>query len=372
MSEPTGERTEKATPQRMKEVREKGKLSRSQDLTAWLGIGAATAAMPWVLDAGREAGQAQLGAVQAVIDAPDPAVAVTALAEAGGSMALTLGPMLGAVVLAVLAGAVLQGGVTFKKFALKGEHLDPVKGLKRTFGLQALWQGLKALLKTLVVGLMLWYVIRSLMPLLLNAGLLPVSSMLSAAGSGTVSLLQASILAGVGLAVIDLLVVSRRNRKHTRMTKQEVKDENKKTDGDPLVRQHRRSRALEMSRNRMIAAVGESDVMLVNPTHVAVALSYQPGFAAPKVVALGTDNIALRLREEAVAKRVPMVRDVALTRALHAQCALGDEVPVELFTQVAQVLAFVMQLKERGSTTGVHTVPAARRQPPVGTKEKRP
>jgi len=372
MSEPTGERTEQATAQRMKEVREKGKLSRSQDLTAWLGIAAATAAMPWVLEAGRDAGQAQLVAVKAVIDAPDPQVAIATLAEAGASMVFTLGPMLAAVVLAVLAGAVLQGGVQFRKFALKSEHLDPVKGLKRTFGLQALWQGLKALLKTLVVGLMLWYVIRSLMPLLLNAGLLPVSSMLSAAGSGTVSLLQASILAGVGLAVIDLLVVSRRNRKHTRMTKQEVKDEHKKTDGDPLVRQQRRSRALEMSRNRMIAAVGESDVMLVNPTHIAVALSYQPGFAAPKIVALGTDNIALRLREEATAKRVPVVRDVALARALHSECSLGDEVPMELFTEVAHVLAFVMQLKERGSVSGVHTVPATRRQQSAGTKEKRP
>ncbi|GAA1156559.1 EscU/YscU/HrcU family type III secretion system export apparatus switch protein [Nesterenkonia sandarakina] len=372
MSEPTGERTEQATAQRMKEVREKGKLSRSQDLTAWLGIGAAAATMPWVLEIGREAGAQQLGSVRAVIAAPDPVLAVTTLGEAFTSMLLTLGPMLAAVVVAVMAGAVLQGGVRFRKFALKAEHLDPVKGLKRTFGLQALWQGLKALLKTVVVGVMLWFVINSLMPLLLSTGLLPLSSLLSAAGSGTVSLLQASILAGVGLAVVDLLVVARRNRKHTRMTKQEVKDEHKKTDGDPLVRQQRRSRQLEMSRNRMIAAVGDADVMIVNPTHVAVALSYQPGFAAPKVVALGTDNIALRLREEAATHRVPMVRDISLARALHAECSLGSEVPVELFTQVAQVLAFVMQLKERGGASGVHTVPAARRQPPAGTKENHP
>src|SRR5690606_17438233 len=137
----------------------------------------------------------------------------------------------------------------------------------------------------------------------------------------------------------------------------EVKDETKNTDGDPLIKAQRRSRQLAMSRNRTIAAVGGSDVVLVNPTHIAIALKYEPGKSAPRVVAKGAGVVASRIREEAEAKAVPIVRDVPLARALHATCELGDEIPVELYTAVARVLAFVMALKRRGSKGGVHTVP---------------
>lgn len=357
MSEPAGERTEKATPQRMKEVREKGKLSRSQDLTAWLGIAAAAVALPMVLQAGLQAGRQQLGAVQSVVASPQPQVVVELLGEGLASVMAVLWPMLAAVVVAVAAGAVIQGGVHFRKFRLKVDHLNPVSGLKRTFGLQALWQGAKALLKTAVVGIMLYAVIQALIPQLLEVGMLPMSALLASAGGGTLMLLQASILAGIALAAIDIVVVSRRNRKHTMMTRQEIKDENKRTDGDPLVRQQRRSRQLQVSRNRMISAVGQADVVVVNPTHFAVALQYTPGMAAPKVVARGAGHVATRIREEAQKHRVPLVRDVPLARALHAECQVGQDVPVEHFTAVAKVLAFVMALKARGSAAGVHTVP---------------
>ncbi len=111
--------------------------------------------------------------------------------------------------------------------------------------------------------------------------------------------------AGLVLAAADVFVVMRRNRKKTRMTKKEVQDENKNTEGDPLIKSQRRSRQLAMSRNRMIAAIADADVVLVNPTHVAVALKYEPGKSAPRVVAKGAGHIAARIREEAEAKSVP-------------------------------------------------------------------
>lgn len=356
MSQDSGERTEQATEKRMKEVRSKGQLSKSQDFTAWLGIGAAAVMMPSTLDKASQAANDQLFNIPAVVRNPDPEEALRMLGDGLGSMGASLLPILGVVLVAVFLGAAGQGGINFRKFRGKFEQFNLVAGMKQTFGTQALWQGVKALLKTAVVGLVLYLVIQGLVPVLMTAGGLSVASLLASAGGGIGALIQYAVAAGIVLAIADVLVVQRRNRKRTRMTKKEVKDEHKSSDGDPLVKSQRRSRQLSMSRNRMIAAVGESDVVMVNPTHIAVALRYEAGKAAPKVTAKGAGHIALRIREEAEAKGVPLVRDVPLARSLHASCEIGQEIPVELYSAVAAVLAFVMQLKARGSAGGTHTL----------------
>ncbi|MEW1955593.1 EscU/YscU/HrcU family type III secretion system export apparatus switch protein [Terrabacter sp. NPDC080008] len=364
-----GERTEQATDKRMREVRSKGQLSRSQDVTAWLAVGLGALMLPTTISRGADASATQLHALRAVAEHPDPARAVAALGDGLTSIGWTLLPLVAAVFAGVVAGAVLQGGVHPKRFSPSFQHFDLVKGIGRMFGKQALWSGVKALIKTAVVGLVLWMVVQDLVPVLLTAGGLPVSGLLAATGDGVASLLRFAVLAGLVLAAADVLVVMRRNRSKTRMTKREVKDEHKTSEGDPLLRQHRRSRQLSMSRNRMIAAVAGADVVLLNPTHVAVALAYEPGKAAPRVVAKGAGTIAARIRAEAEDRRVPMVRDVPLARALHAGCELGQEIPVELYTAVAGVLAFVMALKARGAAAGVHTVPhraPARSSRPAG------
>src|SRR5690554_113239 len=365
-NEPAGERTEEATHKRMKEVREKGQLSRSQDLTAWLGIGGAAAMMPAAIDRASREGTDQLFNVGVVAASPDPLVALEALGAGLGSFVNIIGPLFVVVVIVVLAGAAAQGGVHLKKFKGKYEQFNLVSGVKRVFGMQALWEGVKALLKTAVVGGVLYGVVQTMTPVLMSAGGLAVSTLLDAAKDGVVMLVQTAVLAGIALAVIDFYVVMMRNRKKTRMTKKEVKDENKNSDGDPLIKSQRRARQLAMSRNRMIAAVAGADVVMVNPTHYAVAIKYEPGKSAPRVVAKGADQVALRIREEAENTHVPIVKDIPLTRALHAACELGDEIPIELYTAVARVLAFVMALKKRGSTpSGVHTVPQPQNAPPV-------
>lgn len=352
----SGERTEQATPKRMKEVRSKGQLSRSEDMTAWIGVGVAGLMMPLTINRGAQAGSEGLLGVDAIAHNPDPELALVILGDGLASLGFVLGPLLGAVAAAVLLTAALQGGIHFKKFKGKFEQFNLVNGMKRVFGTQALWQGVKALLKTAVVGLVLYFVIQGLMPILTTAGGLPVAAVLEAAGEGTASLLQAAVAAGLALAVADIFVVQKRNRKKTRMTLKEVKDENKNMEGDPLIKSQRRSRQLAMSRNRMISAVADADVVLVNPTHVAVALKYEPGKSAPRVVAKGSGTIATRIREEAETKQVPMVRDIPLARALHAACELGQEIPPDLYNAVARILAFVMALKSRGSASGVHTM----------------
>lgn len=350
------ERTERATEKRMKEAREKGRLSKSADLTAWVGVGAAAVMLPFTIQRGSDAAADQLFSVRSVIERPDPALALAVLSDGMGTVMMTVGPLLAVSALAVIGAAAVQGGIHLKKLRGKYEQFDMVKGLIRVFGVRALWEGAKTLLKLGVVAIGLFVVVQGLMPVLLMAGSLPIGSLLSAASGSAAGLLQAAVGAGLVLAALDVLVVMRRNRKQTRMTKREVRDENKNSDGDPLIKSQRRSRQLAMSRNRMIAAIGGSDVVLVNPTHIAIAIKYEQGKSAPRVVAKGAGVVALRIREKAEEEEVPIVKDIPLARALHVGCQLGDEIPVELYNAVARVLAFVMSLKARGMVRGVHTM----------------
>ncbi|WP_213814903.1 EscU/YscU/HrcU family type III secretion system export apparatus switch protein [Glaciihabitans sp. dw_435] len=350
------ERTEKATDKRMKDVRSKGKLQKSQDVTAWLGVGAAGVLIPATIAAGTTAVTHQLFTVGAVASHPEPGIAMDALYDGLGSIGPIMGGMLAAVAIAVLAGSVAQGGVHIKTKLLRFDQFDMLAGIKRTFGTQALWQGAKSLLKTGVIGGVLYIVIQTLMPVLMTSGGLSVAAVVEAGTSGAWSLLIAAVAAGLALAAVDVFVVMRKNSKQTKMTKKEVTDENKNSDGDPLVKSQRRSRQLQMSRSRMMSSVADADVVLINPTEFAVALRYEPGKSAPRVVAKGKGVIAARIREEAEKHAVPMVKDIPLTRALHAACELGHEIPVPFYSAIATVLTFVAALKARGSARGVHTL----------------
>ena len=153
------------------------------------------------------------------------------------------------------------------------------------------------------------------------------------------------------------------------MSKYEITQEYKQAEGDPHMKAHRKGVAMAMSQNRMMSEVAEADVLLVNPTHVAVALKYDPEKGAPRVVAKGAGEVAAKLREIAQEARVPLVQDIPLARALHGSCELGQEVPAELFTAVARVLAFVMHLGARGVKGGFHRPgfePPKHRQPAQG------
>lgn len=355
----TGERTEKATERRLREARKKGQIGRSQDFTAWVCIAAAAVMMPSTVSAATQVLTEQFLGVTQAAQTPTVGLALEAVGSAMASIGSILMPMMLVVLLATAATAVAQGGIHLRGVPLRAEQFDLVAGLKRVFGRQALWEGVKALLKTVAIGAALWIVVSQLVPVLMDSGSHNITWLLQQATGGVVALLQVAVVVGILLAAVDVAVVLRRNRKHTHMTKKEAKDEHKKSEGDPLVRAQRRSRQIALSRNRMIAAVGDSDVVLLNPTHLAVALRYEPGRSAPRVVAKGAGVVAQKIRERAEEAGVPMVRDIPLARALHAACDLGREIPEELYTAVAQVLAFVEHLKRRGSARGTHTMPAA-------------
>lgn len=351
------ERNQKATDRRMKEVRRKGRLSRSQDLSAWVGLGAAVVMLPGVVARGRLAGVQQLASLQRLAARPEPALAVSALADGLRSVVSTLAPLLTAVVAVTLVVAAAQGGIHVKSPKPETQQFNPVNGVKRMVGARAWGQLAMTLAKSAAVGLALWVTVKGLVPVLLSSGRLPLSQLLREAGSGIWSLLRAGIAAGLLLGLVDLVTVWRRNRKQTRMTMREVKEENKRTEGDPQVKAAIRARQQQMSRRRMMSAVREADVVLVNPTHVAVALRYEPGKGAPRVVAKGAGAVAAKIREKATEEHVPLVEDMPLARALHAACEIGAEIPEHLFTAVARVLAFVMALRRRGASAGKHHVP---------------
>jgi len=354
MSDTTGERTERASPRRVKEAREKGSIGTSRDLGAWVGIAAAAATFAMVGQSTADAAGRVLLEVRNVIADPQPEVAAAILTAAADAIVPALAPLFGIVVLAAIAAVASQGGIHPRRIVPSLRNFNLVSGVKRMFGLQALWEGGKSLLKTAVIGLVLFAVVQSLVPVLMGAGRLPLTAVLDTAGGGIALLLQAAVVAGLVLALFDVLVVRRRNRKHTFVTKKEARDEHKNTEGDPLVKSQRRSRQLAISRNRMIAAVGDADVVLLNPTHLAVAVKYEAGRSAPRVVAKGADHVATRIREKAAEAGVPMIEDLPLARAIYAACDIGQEIPTELYTAVARLLAFVAALSRRGSARGVH------------------
>lgn len=361
MSSDSGEKTEKATPKRMKELRRDGSLQRSQDISAWVGVAAAVLTLPMVLSSASKAAREQFAQVAVFAQQPDELLASEALREAMLSMLFTLAPMLGAVALAAVVSAAAQGGIHFAPKKLKPDfkHFNPVSGLKRVFGMQAIWNGVKAALKAAAIGIVLYQVVQGLVPLLLGSGAHSLESLIDTTIGGVNNLVRTAVIAGLALAALDMIVVAKRNRKQTRMSLKEIKDENKQSEGDPQLKAAIRSRQIAMSRNRMMAEVTRADVVLVNPTHVAVALRYEPGTGAPRVVAKGRGHVAAKIRQIAADKNVPMVQDIPLARALHAACELGQEIPPHLYTAVAKVLAFVMALKRRGAAQGMHKNPHA-------------
>jgi flagellar biosynthetic protein FlhB len=246
-----------------------------------------------------------------------------------------------------LVGNFAQTGFAISGKALKPkfDRISPKKGLKRLLSPHSAWEAAKAALKLAVLTAVAWPGVSHLGAALATGGRVPSAQVMAEVASSTMGLIRSTALAGLALAAVDYGFQRRRVKKGMMMTKQEVKEEYRQSEGDPMTRQRIRQRQVEMSRNRMMAAVAVSSVVVVNPTHVAVALEYRPELGAPRVVAKGQGFIAARIREEAEKHGVPIVRDVPLARTLHAACKLGQAIPADLYETVARLLAFVFSLK---------------------------
>lgn len=372
MSSSGEERTEKPTPKKVKENRKEGKVPRTQELGAWGALLAIALVLHWLVGLGTGRLRELMVRCLALVEHPEPAK-VLALLREGTVLAVVISLVLGLAILviSVFAGAA-QGGIHLatKSMKPKWSKLSLIQGGKRIFGPQAWWEGAKVLLKSSVVGLLVWRAVQDLLPLL--GGLVPLDVALALGAEAATALMRDVAIAGVVAAAADYAFQRHKMGKQTRMTKKEVRDEHKMTEGDPLVKSAIRSRQLAAARNRMMADVPQADVVLVNPVHVAVALKYEPNKGTPRVVAKGAGAVAARIRAVADESRVPMVEDVPLARALHASCEVGQEIPQELYHAVAQVLAFVLSRKAKGAGAGRHSSPRQQGPlPEVGRRGRR-
>jgi flagellar biosynthetic protein FlhB len=344
------EKTEEATPKRKEEARNKGQVPRSRELTTMAMLLMAAIAMTFV----GERMVAQLGDVMrlglAVERAKifDPWTTIELFGEA-----LTLGimlmlPFLALMVATALAAPVALGGWSFSTDALafRFDKLNPVAGLKRIFAARGVMELVKALAKFLLIGLigalLLWYFLPQLM------GLGREDPAVGLAHAGQILSRSFVILsASLGLiAAIDVPFQLWDHAKNLKMTRQEVRDEHKNTEGKPEVKAKVRTLQREIAQRRMMSEVPKADVVITNPTHYAIALRYDADkMAAPVVVAKGVELVASQIRTVAVAHRVPIFEAPPLARALYYSTEIEQQVPAGLYLAVAQVLAYVFQLR---------------------------
>jgi len=316
----------------------------------WAQILAAAFLLPACLGLGVNSLRRVMLQVGVLVARPDSDAALRLLGTGLTGGLLAIAPLALGMVAIGLIGNFAQTGFAFSGKALrpKFDRVNPAKGLKKLVSPHSAWEALKAALKLAVLTAVAWPGVSHLGMALAGGGRVASGQVLGVTAAATLNLVRSTALAGLALAALDYGFQRRRVRKGLMMTRQEVKDEYRQSEGDPHVRSRIRQRQVEMSRNRMMAAVAVSSVVVVNPTHIAVALEYRPELGAPRVVAKGQGHIAARIREEAEKHGVPIVRDVPLARTLHAACKLGQAIPADLYEAVARLLAIVFNLKRAG------------------------
>jgi flagellar biosynthetic protein FlhB len=354
------EKTEKPTPRRLREAREKGQIARTPELSVWAGVLATTVLLQMTVTRGASSMRALVAEMGPVIARPDTGSASRFAADAGWKAAGILTPMLLGMLIVGLVVNVAQVGFkpTGKKMKPDFGRLNPFKGLKRMFGMQAWWELAKSLLKTALLAVVAVPVVANAVHTL--TGSTGDRSMFGMAGftaHTVLTLLRNVAAAGLGVAALDYTIQKRRVMRQLRMSRQEVREEMKQQEGNPEMKRAIRSRAMAVSRNRMIRMVSMADVITVNPTHYAVALRYDTANGAPQVVAKGAGVLAAAIRNEGDKHGVPIVHEPVLTRALYGSCEIGQLIPVELYEAVAHLLAFVFGLRAKGRAQGVHELP---------------
>jgi flagellar biosynthetic protein FlhB len=345
------ERTEKPSEKRLREAREKGDVPRSRDLSGALvvlaGIAALMSGSERAFLHARRIYELGFGySREALFSGELPArVLGAALREALSLLA----PVAVATLLATLAAPVLLGGLSFSAQALqpKFERLDPIAGLGRLVSLRGLVELAKSLLKLVFIGAALaWFLWHGQEAMQATGrGTVVAGIALSLSQLGRAALLFGAMLALIG--GIDAAYQRFDYGRRLRMTKQELRDEAKESDGNPELKGRIRQVQHQLARRRMMQELPKADVVVTNPTHFAVALKYDDGrMRAPRVVAKGVDVIAMQIRQVAAGHRIPMVEAPPLARALYATTDLGREIPASLYVAVAQVLAYVFQLRQ--------------------------
>lgn len=345
------EKTEAATDKRIERAREEGKVAQSRELSTFIELMAALLVLMALGSFFSEKLMATMrrGFVFDRTSAFDPGMMTTRLTQDFTEIMIAFLPLFGVMVLAALMGPLLLAGwnLSWKALAPNFGKFNPIAGLKRIVSVNGLVELLKSLLKVaLLGGIAVWVIwgyrdeMFSLVSEPLDSGVAHFSHMLL---NTTLYLVSAMLL----IVAIDVPFQLWNYAKNLRMTKEEVKREAKESEGDPQIKARIRQAQREAARKRMMAAVPKADVIVTNPTHYAVALKYDDRrMAAPQIVAKGSGLVAERIMELARENRVPLLQAPPLARALYRHADIGNEVPQRLYTAVAEVLAYVYQLRK--------------------------
>ena len=351
MSDSEQDRQLPASERKLKKAREDGQVARSRDLGHFAALGGAVALLAalapvlsnWMSELVTQGLRFDAAGVQ------DPGRMLDRLGEQTLSMLAVLVPLFGVMVVVALASGLLAGGWNFSMKALepKFDKINPISGLGRVFSIDQMTQTLKASFLSLLLGVlgglylwMHWYEHATLLAQ-------PLPTALGTAGT----LMRNGLLMMVGLlaafAIVDVPLQRFMLARRLRMSVQEVKQEHKETEGNAEVKGRMRAKMRELASRRMLAAVPEADLVVMNPTHFAVALKYDESkMGAPRVVAKGADLLAFKIRDIAKENKVPVLQAPPLARALYAHAEVDQEIPARLFSAVAQVLAWVYQVRD--------------------------
>lgn len=344
-------KTEEPTPKRLQTAREKGQVPVSQEVKHWAMLVAGAFALmvlaPGVVRGVTRTALPFVESPHAIsLRAADLPLALTGLLL---DLAWTLAPVVGLVFAVALAASFGQVGLLWAptKIAAKLEKISLNKGLQRLFSMRSLIEFGKGVLKLVAVATVASALVLTSMDDIALFPSFETRQILDRVHWATILLTGGTLAVMTVVAVLDFAYQRSSFLKQMRMTKQEVRDEHKQAEGDPQIKARIRRLRVERARKRMMAAVPDADVVITNPTHFAVALAYKmETMSAPKLVAKGADVLAQRIREVAEENEVPLVENPPLARALYATVELDQEIPPEHYQAVAQVIGYVMRLKE--------------------------
>ena len=346
----SGEKTEKATPQKRQESKRKGQVARSQEVPSALimlgGILLLKYFGGWMLD--QILAIYQINFSQYIGWEWSPKNVRTLFEQMTVNAMKIMAPIMAVGMVFGFLGNYIQVGSMFttEPLQMKLERMDPIQGAKKIFSMRSLVELLKSLLKIAIISFAAFSVLWAEKGELFLLSQKSIGYSLSFIGALVIqmALVAATIL--LILAIMDYMYQKYEFEKGIRMSKQDIKDEYKKADGDPLIKQKIKERQRQMSMNRMIQDLPNADVLITNPTHYAIAIKYDAEtMEAPMVIAMGKDHLALKIKEKAKELEIVTMENKPLARALYNQVEVGDYVPEDLFLAVAEVLAYIYRLK---------------------------
>ncbi|MBL4907994.1 MAG: flagellar biosynthesis protein FlhB [Sneathiella sp.] len=344
------QKTEDPTAKKLEDAHKKGQVPKSQEVGHWfMTMGITMVVVIFIAGLGKSLTFDLVKFIeQPHAIALDPLHLRDVFLDLGIEVVYVLAPVLGVLMLAGVSGNVIQHRPVFSADRIKPKlsKLSLLAGFKRMFSMKSVTEFLKGILKLVLVGSIAFLLVFPEMDELPVVMTYDIRSILTLLQRQILSLLGGVVAVMGAIAGLDFMYQRYNHHKELKMTKQEIKDENKQSEGDPMIKSRLRALRMQRSRQRMMQAVPSADVVITNPTHFAVALRYKEEDVAPMVLAIGADNIALKIREIANENDIPIVENPPLARALHASCELDQEIPYEHYRAVAEVIGYVMKLSK--------------------------